>query len=67
MQNNNLCTFWDSKIRSKLQSYIDKESPFYSEADIVVETKNENVEYTVNRVLEALEGYFNKNTSKGNI
>ena len=25
-------------------------------------TKNENVEYTVNRVLEALEGYFNKNT-----
>ena len=52
----------DSKIKSKLQSYIDEESPFYSEADIIVETRNENVEYTVNRVLEALESYFSKNT-----
>ena len=31
-------------------------------ADIIVETRNENVEYTVNRVLEALESYFSKNT-----
>ena len=49
----------DSKIKSKLQTYIDEESPFYSEADIIVETRNENVEYTVNRVIEALEDYVN--------
>ncbi len=48
----------DSKIKSKLQSYIDEEYPYYSEADIIVETKNEAVENTVTRVLNAIETYI---------
>jgi len=48
----------DSKIKSRLQSYIDEEYPYYSEADIIVETKNEAVENTVNRVLNAIETYI---------
>lgn len=47
----------DSKIKSKLQSYIDTEYPFYSQADIMVETKNEAVENTVERVLQAINTY----------
>lgn len=50
----------DSKIKSKLQTYIDAEYPYYSEADIVVETKNEAVDNTVERVLKAITGYINQ-------
>ena len=48
----------DSKIKSKLQSYIDKEYPYYSQADITVETKNEPVDDTVERVLSAIKKYL---------
>ena len=48
----------DSLIKTKLQNYIDAEYPYYSEADIVVETKNETVECTVRHVLKALETYI---------
>ena len=44
----------DSHLRNKLEEYIKEEYPFYSEADIVVETKEEAVENTVLRVIEAL-------------
>lgn len=47
----------DSKIKSKLQSYIDEEYPYYEEADIIVETRNEAVENTVKRVLDAIKKY----------
>jgi len=47
----------DSKIKSKLQTYIDNEYPYYSQADIMVETKNEAVESTVLRVLNAIQQY----------
>jgi len=47
----------DSKIKSKLQTYIDAEYPYYNQADIMVETKNEAVENTVTRVLKAIEQY----------
>lgn len=50
----------DSKIKSKLQTYIDAEYPYYSEADIVVETKNEAVDNTVERVLKAIAGHINQ-------
>ena len=49
----------DSKIKSKLQTYIDEEYPYYSEADIVIETKNEAVDNTVDRVFNAINGYVN--------
>ena len=44
----------DSHLRNKLEEYIKEDYPFYSEADIVVETKEEAVENTVLRVLDAL-------------
>lgn len=47
----------DSEIRNKLQSYIDNESPYYGQADIVVITQNEAVENTVKRVIKAIEDY----------
>lgn len=53
----------DSEIKSKLQSYIDKEYPYYSQANIVVETKNEAVDNTVNRVLKAIKEYQKKDTN----
>lgn len=52
----------DSKIKSKLQSYIDAESPYYSQADIVVETKDEAVENTVDRVFNAIKEYEMENS-----
>lgn len=55
----------DSKIKSKLQQYINDEYPFYNEADIIVETKNEAIEKTVARVLTLLEDYL-KNTQPNN-
>ena len=52
----------DSKIKSKLQTYIDEEYPYYSEADIMVKTKNEAVDCTVGRVMKAIEAYLNDKT-----
>lgn len=54
----------DSKIKSKLQNYIDAEYPYYSQADIMVETKNEAVENTVNRVLKAIKEYEREQNDK---
>ena len=48
----------DSKIKNKLQPYINEESPYYNEADIIVETKNENIDCTVDRVLNAIKEYY---------
>ncbi len=52
----------DSKIKSKLQTYIDEEYPYYNEADIIVETKNEAVENTVERVFNAILHFYGKTT-----
>ncbi|MBR5598658.1 MAG: shikimate kinase [Alphaproteobacteria bacterium] len=54
----------DSKIKSKLQTYVDEETPFYKQADIIVETKNEIVENTVDRVIKALENYYRPNITE---
>lgn len=45
----------EDKLRDKLEKYIGEEYPYYSEADIVVETKEEQVDNTVSRVVSALE------------
>ena len=44
----------DSHLKSKLEKYIHDEYPYYSEADIVVETKEEQVDNTVQRVIQAI-------------
>jgi shikimate kinase len=53
------CT--DSKIKSKLQTYIDEEYPYYNEANIIVETKNESVDNTVEKVFNAINNYVFQN------
>ncbi len=50
----------DNHFKEKLENYIKEEYPYYEEADIVVETKDERVEYTVNRVVKALDNFMEK-------
>ena len=48
----------DAHLKNKLEEYIQEEYPFYSQADIVVETKEEAVDNTVSRVVEAINGFL---------
>lgn len=50
----------DDELKNKLEKYIHDEYPYYSEADIVVETKDEQVDFTVNRVIDAINSFTNK-------
>lgn len=50
----------DDELKNKLEKYIHDEYPYYSEADIVVETKEEQVDFTVNRVIDAINSFTNK-------
>lgn len=50
----------DSHLKNKLETYIREEYPYYSEADIIVETKDEAVDNTVARVIEAIDNFINK-------
>ncbi len=51
----------DDQLKNKLEKYINDEYPYYSEANIVVETKEEQVDVTVNRVIEAIKQYLKEN------
>jgi shikimate kinase len=51
----------EDHLKNKLESYIKEEYPYYSEADIVVETKEEQVDNTVNRVIAALKSHQDLN------
>lgn len=55
----------EDRLKNKLERYIHEEYPYYSEADIIVETKEELVDNTVNRVIEAISNFLKrgKNTS----
>lgn len=48
----------DAELKEKLESYIIEEYPYYSQADIVVETKEEAVSETVNRVIKSIESFL---------
>lgn len=50
----------DSRLKEKLETYINEEYPYYSQADIVVETRDERVENTVARVFKAIEAFYRK-------
>jgi shikimate kinase len=50
----------NEKIKNKIQAYIDNEYKYYEEADIIIETKNESVDNTVERVLNTLNVYFER-------
>ena len=47
----------DVALRDKIENYVTEEYPYYSEADIIVETKDEDVNDTVARVLAALDSF----------
>ena len=47
----------DASLKDKLENYINEEYPYYSEADVIVETKNEPVAETVSRVVSALASF----------
>lgn len=48
----------DDELKNKLEKYIHDEYPYYSEADIIVETREEQVDMTVNRVITAIESFL---------
>ena len=50
----------DEHLKNKLEEYIKEEYPYYSQADIVVETKEEVVDNTVDRVIKAINDFLNK-------
>lgn len=50
----------DILLKDKLEKYIKEEYPYYSQADIIVETKEELVDNTVNRVIESIYEFINK-------
>lgn len=50
----------DEHLKNKLEKYINEEYPYYSEADIVVETKEEQVDNTVSRVADAIGSFLTK-------
>ncbi len=51
---------FDVNLKDRIEAYIKDESPYYSTADIVVESKDEQVTDTVNRVIDALESFIIK-------
>jgi len=51
----------DTDLKTKLESYIAEEYPYYSEADIIVETKEEPVADTVDRVIKSIESFLANN------
>ncbi len=51
----------DSALKDKIENYINEEYPYYSQADIIVETKDEYVSDTVNRVIKSIESFFANN------
>lgn len=50
----------DNLLKDKLEKYIEEEYPYYSEADIIVETREEQVENTVGRVIKAIYQFLEK-------
>ena len=53
----------DVELKNKLETYINEEYPYYSEADIIVETKEEQVDITVDRVIDAINNFLAQETT----
>lgn len=51
----------DDMLKDKIENYISEEYPYYSQADIIVETKDEAVFETVNRVVKSIESFLSNN------
>ena len=48
----------EADLKGKLERYINDEYPYYQEADIVVETREEQVDNTVFRVVDAINNFI---------
>ncbi len=57
----------DDLLKEKLENYIKEEYPYYNEADIIVETKDERVENTVSRVVKAINDFYTKGNKNAKI
>lgn len=50
----------DSDLKNKIETYVEEEYPYYSQADIIVETKEEKVSDTVDRVMKSLDSFLHQ-------
>ena len=55
---------FDSALKDKIEVYIKEEYPYYSQADIVVESKDERVTETAARVVNAINKFLSDNGRK---
>jgi shikimate kinase len=51
---------FDVNLKKRIEDYISKEYPYYSKADIAIDCKDEFVDATALRVVEALENFWVK-------
>jgi len=51
---------FDKGLKDRIESYIKEEYPYYQKADIVVESKDEQVGDTATRVVDALNSFLQK-------
>ncbi|MBQ9235984.1 MAG: shikimate kinase [Alphaproteobacteria bacterium] len=51
---------FDVNLKNRIEAYIEEESPYYSTADIIVESKDEQVSDTVSRVVAAIDDFLAK-------
>ncbi len=49
---------FDSALKDKIEAYIHEEYPYYSQADVIVESKDERVVETAARVVNALNKFL---------
>ena len=49
---------FDSALKDKIEAYIHEEYPYYSQADVIVESKDERVVETAVRVVNALNKFL---------
>lgn len=49
---------FDVNLKKRIETYINEEQPYYSTADIVVESQDEQVTDTVARVIKSLNDFF---------
>lgn len=50
---------FDNDLKSRIESYVKEEYPYYQKADIMVESRDERVNETAMRVISALDKFLN--------
>lgn len=55
---------FDASLKNKIENYIKEENPYYGQADIIVESKDERVSETASRVVEALQKFLSERKNR---